>query len=444
MGRARLEPGELGEVTVTPVRRSATGGYEVVTSSARSSHYRARLVFRDWNGVKTEVKRVATSRGAAEQSATEAARRKLAAVSATHLDASTLIVKACAEWLSEHEADRSLAPRTLDVYRSAHARAIASDDSTIRGLTVGQANDAQVLHRFLADVKRRRGLATAKHAKAVLSGVLKQAAEFRVIPTNEMLAVRLGGARNAGQAETSLDATRAFTVEELERVRSLADERAREPAPLRTRLKHEALSDLVHVLSGTGMRIGEALELKWADVNVQLPANPGAAPPAQVCDVGTREAPAAGRADSPGYGRIHVRGTKTASADRVVNAPTWLCERLRERRQTLEAATSPEAVAAGLVFPAPALLAADPSTALCKTWDAANCQKAMRALLDAAGCGWATSHDFRRTVITRLYDARVPPHRVADLVGHSDPSFTARVYLGRDAMGDKADIAALL
>jgi integrase len=53
--------------------------------------------------------------------------------------------------------------------------------------------------------------------------------------------------------------------------------------------------------------------------------------------------------------------------------------------------------------------------------------------------------------------AHVPPHcrdpprsgnlpiaRIADQLGHSDVSMTARVYLGRDLKGDKGDLARIL
>jgi integrase len=47
-------------------------------------------------------------------------------------------------------------------------------------------------------------------------------------------------------------------------------------------------------------------------------------------------------------------------------------------------------------------------------------------------------------VATLLDQAGVPIATIADQLGHTDPAMTARVYLGRDLMGDKASVAALL
>lgn len=43
-----------------------------------------------------------------------------------------------------------------------------------------------------------------------------------------------------------------------------------------------------------------------------------------------------------------------------------------------------------------------------------------------------------------LHQAGIPLSRIADQLGHADPAMTAKVYLGRDAQGDKSDLAALL
>ena len=51
--------------------------------------------------------------------------------------------------------------------------------------------------------------------------------------------------------------------------------------------------------------------------------------------------------------------------------------------------------------------------------------------LDRAGFPWATSHTFRRTVATRLDDAGLSARQIADHLGHSRPSLTQDVYLGR-------------
>jgi integrase len=77
-------------------------------------------------------------------------------------------------------------------------------------------------------------------------------------------------------------------------------------------------------------------------------------------------------------------------------------------------------------------------------WDQSNSAKALARIFDGSGFPWATPHTFRRTVATLLDQAGVPIAQIADQLGRADPAMTARVYLGRDLMGDKAAVAALL
>jgi integrase len=93
----------------------------------------------------------------------------------------------------------------------------------------------------------------------------------------------------------------------------------------------------------------------------------------------------------------------------------------------------------GYVFASPAHLN-NPE----RLWDQSNSAKAVRAALDASGLSWAVPHTFRRTVATLLDQANLPIARIADQLGHSDVSMTARVYLGRDLKGDQRELADAL
>ena len=102
------------------------------------------------------------------------------------------------------------------------------------------------------------------------------------------------------------------------------------------------------------------------------------------------------------------------------------------------AARAADGGAEGYLFAAPAQR--DPE----RVWDQSNSAGAVRAALDACGLTWAVPHTFRRTVATLLDQANLPIARIADQLGHSDVSMTARVYLGRDLKGDKRDLARVL
>ncbi|MGY1593174.1 tyrosine-type recombinase/integrase [Geodermatophilus sp. SYSU D00708] len=55
----------------------------------------------------------------------------------------------------------------------------------------------------------------------------------------------------------------------------------------------------------------------------------------------------------------------------------------------------------------------------------------MRQVPDRAGFDWVTSHVFRKTVATRLDEAGLSARQIADHLGHTRPSLTQDVYMGR-------------
>ncbi|WP_344717074.1 tyrosine-type recombinase/integrase [Oerskovia jenensis] len=74
-----------------------------------------------------------------------------------------------------------------------------------------------------------------------------------------------------------------------------------------------------------------------------------------------------------------------------------------------------------VVFPSPMGKLRDPS----------NTTKTLRALLDQAGFGWATSHTFRKTAATLMDQAHMSAREIAGQLGHANPSLTTDVYMDR-------------
>ena len=54
---------------------------------------------------------------------------------------------------------------------------------------------------------------------------------------------------------------------------------------------------------------------------------------------------------------------------------------------------------------------------------------------------WITSHTFRKTAATILDEAALSARLVADQLGHSRPSMTQDVYMGRRAVDSQAAVA---
>ena len=142
-------------------------------------------------------------------------------------------------------------------------------------------------------------------------------------------------------------------------------------------------------------------------------------------------------------GRVRIRGTKSTSSDRINNLPQWLLGRLRHRRQVMLGWEHPDPYVFSLGFPQEHVL----PNGLRKYGPNnvppgdSNLGKWVRDVLDGAGFTWAIPHTFRRTVATLLSEAGVPVGVIADQLGHADASMTMSVYLGRDPLGNKSDIA---
>jgi integrase len=302
-------------------------------------------------------------------------------------------------WLQQiARPDSGLSARTIADYSWTWQKYVDSTTSSLRGLTLQQANDPQRLRGFLQRVAEAHGSATAKKAKSVLHGVIGYAVDNGVLSSDSTRQVRTV---TSTAAKSKLrDHTRAMTRSERDHVIHATLLSASEPGlNPRTRRKRRATADLIAFLAGTGARIDEARRVRWQDVNLER-------------------------------GRVYLRGTKSETSDRWLNLPDWLGEQMEAR--------AADYGAEGYVFAAPAQR--DPD----RVWDQSNSAGAVRAALDACGLTWAVPHTFRRTVATLLDQANLPIARIADQLGHSDVSMTARVYLGRDLKGDKGDLARIL
>lgn len=142
------------------------------------------------------------------------------------------------------------------------------------------------------------------------------------------------------------------------------------------------------LLATTGLRIGEALELRWRDV-----------------DLGAKRL-SIGRQVYHG----EVGPPKSSTGVRQVPLSTATCRRLWRRQG------SPDA----LLFTGPRGGHVD------RRWLA-------RGVLDpateAAGVPWVSFHTFRHTCASVLFAAGKSPKQVQVWLGHSDPAFTLRVYV---------------
>lgn len=73
--------------------------------------------------------------------------------------------------------------------------------------------------------------------------------------------------------------------------------------------------------------------------------------------------------------------------------------------------------------------------------DPHNTSRDLRTALDRADFPGATSHVFRKTVATRHDEAGLSARQIADHLGHTRPSLTQGVYMGRGLASPEAAAA---
>jgi integrase len=150
---------------------------------------------------------------------------------------------------------------------------------------------------------------------------------------------------------------------------------------------------LLEILAGAGLRIGEALNLRWQDVDL-------------------------------GSGTVYVRRSKTEAGVREVHLTPALRERL-----TLWKADAKHTTPTDFVVCTSSGRRHNPSNlrrdVLAKTVEAANVELGK---LDIAPIGAVTFHSLRRTYASLRCACGDDVRYAADQLGHEDPRFTLRVY----------------
>jgi len=393
-----LELGESGDVSVTAQYKNSAGRWVAAPRPQKATRWKARVYVRGHDGVRQEIVRFGPTRREAEASLEAAVAAVFRGADAV-INPTMPLLEAGEYWLKQiARPDSGLGARTIADYSWTWQKYVDSPTSSLRGLTLQQANDPQRLRGFLQRVAEAHGSASAKKAKSVLHGVIGYAVDNGVLTSDATRQVRT--VTSTAAKSTERDHTRAMTRSERDHIIEATLLAAREPGlNPRTRRKRRATADLIAFLAGTGARIDEARRVRWQDINLE-------------------------------GGRVYLRGTKSETSDRWLNLPDWLVEQLVKR--------AADCGAEGYVFAAPAGRDSE------RVWDQSNSAGAVRAALDACGLTWAVPHTFRRTVATLLDQANLPIARIADQLGHSDVSMTARVYLGRDLKGDKSDLARVL
>ena len=271
-----------------------------------------------------------------------------------------------------------VAPNTADNYRTIanrHLRPMLGKRPVAK-LTTTE------IDRLLA-AKRAAGLSvsTVRRIRSVLAQALTQAQRWEMVGRNvATLSTAPKARRTEGRSLTVADANRLFAV-----------------------LKGHRLEALYVTMLGTGLRRGEALGLRWEDVDLS-----GAV--VVVRHQLKREA-----------GRLVLGDVKTTSSRRAVNLPGFVVASLRahKKRQTTERlAAGPVWRDSGHVF----------TTTIGTPIDPRNIGRDFASMTEAAGLGHWHPHELRHSAASIMLAQGVPIEVVSNVLGHTSIRMTADVY----------------
>ena len=274
-------------------------------------------------------------------------------------------------WSSNYLGPGSgLADNTKRAYRCAIANHLLGTD--LATFTLEQANKPSIWQTHLQDVADKYGVSAAKQLKAVLSSIFQAAAHDDALPRNP---IKLTPSPKMGAKSRSIrEPGRAFSTEELTLLFQIVDH---DP-----QLRADDMPSLLRFYLITGARCMEALNLKWADVD--LSGN-----------------------------TIHIRGTKSARANRVIPILPGLSGILRQRSKL---------TGNPYVFPRHRAGSTMPGAA---SWDAREVRMLAKRAFRQAGVPWATIHTFRTTCATMMVQQSKPINVAAAYLGDSVPTFLA-------------------
>ncbi|WP_182976867.1 tyrosine-type recombinase/integrase [Arthrobacter cheniae] len=359
--------------------------------------------FRDFDGItrKVEVRAAATSkadRGARAERLLIATLLDRAAPAGEDVTADMRLSKLSVVWWTEFEQmDR--AQNTRRRYREVLDAYVLPG---VGGLKIREAS-VSILDRFLKTMTAQHGAATAKLCKTVLSGMLGLAARHGALELNPL--------RDVAAIAATKSEVKALGIEEVHALRA-GLHLWQTSKPARGRPRPTDLLDVVDVMLATGARIGEALAVRWSDIDLS-PKRPTLTVNGTVIHVS-------------GKGLTLQEHPKSTNSRQRYVLPPFAVEMLL-RRQVQQSAGN----AWDVVFPSSTGTLRDPN----------NFRKQWRSARDELGFSWVTPHTFRKAVGTILAASEGMAAASAQL-GHSSEQVTRTHYVQR--VHDAPDMSQIL
>lgn len=365
--------------------RLKLGNHGNIRAKRIPSGWEAQTYFRDYDGRTRSVCRVGKTKTAAEQNLQDALRERRHPRGGDDLNRDHSFAEAGGRWLAETK--RTKAGTTFDRYNSRlHGRLIpALGELRLHECSTG------VFDRYLARLAEELAPETVRGYRAVCSAVMKYAVRMGAVDRNPVHDVaEIRGASKPSRGLTSAE-------RELFLARLDADERA----------VADDLPDLLRFMLGTGMRIGEAMAMRWFRVDLME----------HVLVVGDNLVREKGRG-------LVLHSPKTEAGFRVLPMPDFV-------RLMLEMRYPGEGFGLVPVF----------GNAFGQWRDPNNTSRSIRKFRDRNDFLWFTSHVCRHTAATILDEQGLTPREISGYLGHARPSFTQDRYLDRRPQGGRAGAA---
>lgn len=258
--------------------------------------------YRDSDGVTRRMERSGKTEAAAERVLLAALRERL--TPAETLKPESYVRDLAKLWLEEIEG-KDLALGTLAKYRDTVNKHILPG---LRDVRIQEAGTAR-LDRFIKTLREKRGASAARIARVVLSGMFGLAARHGVVKANPV--------RDVAPVRVVRKPVAAPSVSDIPKMRALF--RLWDAGVTRQgRPRGSDVLGVADLFAGTGMRTGEAMALKWSEVDL------GADPPT-VSVVRTIAL------DEHSKGFVQEK-PKSDTSRRVLKIPKPLAETLMDRR----------------------------------------------------------------------------------------------------------------
>lgn len=357
---------------------------EIFYTAKPEGGWKAMVYYRSFSGRKLRVKASGRSKAEARRRILVSVERALKVGSDGEFTSRSTLGDGAKSWLAmfERQVSRGTrSPSTLDLYRHAVDRHVLPGVGELR---LGEVSTRR-LDRFLQEVLSNKGYATAKLCRTVLSGICGYLVRQDALPSNPV--------RDVTPLEADSDRTaRALSPEQVRQWLAILDE---DPVAV-----HRDLPELARFMLATGLRLGEALGVRWSDMDLTRGV-------VQVQRTVIRV---------KGEG-LKASRLKSRTSYRALLLPEWCLVMLKERHERLGASDGP-------VFP----------DSVGGYRDRNNVGRAFREVRAGTEFAWVKTHTYRKTVATVLDGAGSSARLIADQLGHSRISMTQDVYMGRRAV----------